>query len=156
MEKIGHVIHPTTKLHPALEHNLMLPEGYICAINSDLKSVFNTYSSMYAAALALGLPSYRKIRRYIGQNFLVSTDKGSFFFDASKETLKNILNRKPHEAKTIEAYNLISKQIFTFSSVNKASKNLGIHHDFINKHLSRNTIYFGEDGRQFKFKYIPK
>jgi hypothetical protein len=25
-------------LHPALEHNLMLPEGYICAINSDLKS----------------------------------------------------------------------------------------------------------------------
>jgi hypothetical protein len=23
---------------------------------------------MYAAALALGLPSYRKIRRYIGQN----------------------------------------------------------------------------------------
>jgi NUMOD1 domain len=69
------------------------------------------------------------------------------------ETLKNILNRKPHEAKTIEAYNLISKQIFTFSSVNKASKNLGIHHDFINKHLSRNTIYFGEDGRQFKFKY---
>lgn len=98
----------------------MLPKGHICAINSNLKSVFNTYSSMYAAALALSLPSYRKIRRYIGQNFLVSTDKGFFFFDASKETLKNILNRKPHEAKTIEAYNLISKQILTFSSMNKA------------------------------------
>lgn len=88
MEKIGHVIHPTTKLHPALEHNLMLPEGRICAINSDLKSVFNTYSSMYAAALALGLPSYRKIRRYIGQNFLVSTDKGLSFSMLQRKHLK--------------------------------------------------------------------
>lgn len=35
-------------LQPALEYNLMLPKGHICAINSNLKSVFNTYSSMYA------------------------------------------------------------------------------------------------------------
>lgn len=111
---------------------------------------------MYSAALALGLPSYIKIRRYIGKQFLVSTDKGSFFFDASNETLYDILNRKPNESKAIEVYNLNSEQILNFQSITQASRELGIHQEFINRHLSRNTTYYGRDGRSFNFKYVNK
>ena len=51
---------------------------------------------MYAAAKDLGLNSFRQIRRYIVQNFLINprTKKGNFFFDAEYDTLYKIQKRK--------------------------------------------------------------
>ena len=59
---------------------------------------------MFSEAKTLGV-SIKQIRWYIGQNYLVSTEKGEFFLVASEKTLLNIKTRANFEAKILEAHN---------------------------------------------------
>jgi len=44
--KEGAVVHPSAKSHAPLVHNLELPAGRICAISSDLRTLFGDYQSV--------------------------------------------------------------------------------------------------------------
>ena len=61
---------------------------------------------------------------------------------------------KKLKAKCIEAHDLNNNKIFTYKSLNQASKNLGIHHQFINKHLERNNTFTSREVLILKFKLV--
>lgn len=76
---------PTRKIYPPLNLDLDLPEG-IVAITSDKKSIYGTFKSSYAAAKFFNLKDPRTITRRLGQDFLINTSLGNFFFTASENT----------------------------------------------------------------------
>jgi hypothetical protein len=150
-EKQGSVIHPSAKVHPPLSHDLQLPQGKVSVLSKDLSTIIGSYATMYAAATAFGIRPI-EVRRYIGTTYLVPTIKGSFYFDTDTVTLDTIRNRVPHQPKSLLAHDLVTGVISIYSSVNKASKALKIHHEFITKHLDSNSIFTSRDGqRKYKF-----
>jgi len=76
--KGGHVIHPSSKVYPSLEHDLLLPAGRICVITPDLKTVYGVYISVWAAVFACQVADYRRIARYVGMSKLIKTSLGFF------------------------------------------------------------------------------
>ena len=86
----GPVIHPFVKQYPRLELNFEIPAGLIVAINADKSTIYNTYPSSWAAAKQLGVKHYRSIHRHLGQDYLATTPKGSFYFTATSATLEAI------------------------------------------------------------------
>lgn len=149
--KEGHVIHPASKVYAPLVHDIILPEDVICVLDSSLTRVLATYSSMYVASQTLGIDR-KKIRRYIGTQYLLNAPWGSVYFDAAKVTLCKILTRVTNPAKPIFAHNLITMVTTHYSSVNQAAKGTGIQHTFIPKHLSLNTTFVSLD-RTVRYKF---
>ena len=58
MLKDSHWLFPANldaKIHQDLIRDLVIPEGKICAITSDLSKVYGVYAPIYAAAASLGM-----------------------------------------------------------------------------------------------------
>lgn len=157
--KSGKVIHPSAKKHSNLELDLVLPEGKIFAIYSDLSNIVNTFSSFIEAAKYFELSDYRRIRRYFGTSKLINTPKGDYYFTGDTKLINFYQDNKVIPSKTIIAYDLSDggedlneSKKYIFISINQAEKVLNINHTTINRHLTKGTIYNGQDGRKFKFK----
>jgi NUMOD1 domain len=138
------MVHPSSKVHAPLSHDLNLPEGVVCAVNSDGKSVFGTYKSSYEAAKVHKVTDYRRILRYLGMDKLVETVLGNFYFTAAPITLEAMTNRTPHTPKPIIVVDLIANTSTQYPSVTAASKAIKIHHEFITKHLD-GTVFSSND-----------
>nr|QVG61538.1 hypothetical protein [Rhizoctonia sp.] len=85
----------------------------------------------------------------------VDNKEQSFYLDATSETLKNITNNQPNVAKPVYAHNLVTNVVTFYTSVTEAKNKLNIHHDFINKHLDKDTEYISIDKTR-KYKFTSK
>ena len=84
------ITHPSIKVYPVLKLEFNTPDSLIVTILNDKNLTFDTFKSSYVTIKFFNIEDPRTITQRPGQDYLINTIQGDFFFIASESILISI------------------------------------------------------------------